>query len=169
MVFTLGMQLLQVKSEQMKQNISYKVSTKQEFNNRLKTETVYFETISTPFGEATIVETRQGICSFSLDSLPKNTIKDLYKPAKITNKLHANGKKIKQYFENNLAYSSKIQFELVGTKFQVQVWDALLKIPFAKTATYKDIAEAISKPKSFRAVGTALGKIASPTLSHVIA
>ena len=45
---------------------------------------------------------------------------------------------------------------LKGTKFQVKVWKYLLKIPKGKVKTYKQIAAAIKKPNSARAVGNAL-------------
>ena len=45
-----------------------------------------------------------------------------------------------------------------GTKFQEQVWDALLKIPYGETKTYKDIATAVGNYKASRAVGMANNK-----------
>ena len=45
-----------------------------------------------------------------------------------------------------------------GTDFQKEVWKSLKDIPFGKTVTYRDIAEKIHKPKSVRAVGTAIGR-----------
>lgn len=42
-----------------------------------------------------------------------------------------------------------------GTDFQKQVWQALCKIPYGQTRTYKQIAEAIGNPKGVRAVGMA--------------
>ncbi len=46
---------------------------------------------------------------------------------------------------------------LIGTDFQVQVWESLLKIPFGKAVTYSDIAHDIGRPKAMRAVGAAVG------------
>lgn len=45
-----------------------------------------------------------------------------------------------------------------GTEFQMQVLGALQKIPFGQTRSYKDIAEAIDRPNSMRAVGAANGR-----------
>jgi len=47
---------------------------------------------------------------------------------------------------------------LKGTKFQLKVWNYLKKIPRGKVKTYKEIAIAIKKPKSSRAVANACGK-----------
>ena len=48
--------------------------------------------------------------------------------------------------------------ELKGTEFQVEVWKEITKIPYGETRTYKDIAVAIGKPNSTRAVANACGK-----------
>ena len=45
-----------------------------------------------------------------------------------------------------------------GTKFQISVWKEIKKIPKGQTKTYKDIAVALKKPKSSRAVANACGK-----------
>ena len=46
---------------------------------------------------------------------------------------------------------------MIGTDFQVRVWEALLRIPMNRAASYSDIAAAIGKPKASRAVGAAVG------------
>ena len=45
-----------------------------------------------------------------------------------------------------------------GTKFQLQVWNHLKKIPKGSVKTYKQVAIAINKPKSARAVANACAK-----------
>ena len=47
---------------------------------------------------------------------------------------------------------------LKGTKFQIMVWNELKKIPKGEVRTYKEIALAIGKPNSARAVANACGK-----------
>src|SRR6478752_2675153 len=42
---------------------------------------------------------------------------------------------------------------LIGTDFQVRVWESLLKIPMGKAVTYSDIANDIGQPTASRAVG----------------
>lgn len=51
-----------------------------------------------------------------------------------------------------------IPIRLNGTEFQKAVWNALLTVPYGKTASYKDIAAMIGKPKAARAVGGANNK-----------
>ena len=49
-------------------------------------------------------------------------------------------------------------FFMKGTKFQLQVWNYLKKIPKGSVKTYKQVALAINKPKSARAVANACAK-----------
>ena len=48
--------------------------------------------------------------------------------------------------------------KLEGTKFQIDVWNYLKKIPKGKVKTYKQVAKAINRPKSSRAGANACGK-----------
>lgn len=47
---------------------------------------------------------------------------------------------------------------LIGTDFEVRVWETLLKIPMGRAVSYSDIATDIERPKASRAVGAAVGK-----------
>lgn len=47
---------------------------------------------------------------------------------------------------------------LIGSEFDVTVWETLLKVPFGRAVTYGDIARHIGKPKAARAVGSAVGR-----------
>jgi AraC family transcriptional regulator of adaptative response/methylated-DNA-[protein]-cysteine methyltransferase len=46
---------------------------------------------------------------------------------------------------------------MIGTDFQVRVWEALLRIPLGKARTYSSIAAEIGMPAASRAVGAACG------------
>ena len=47
---------------------------------------------------------------------------------------------------------------LKGTKFQVMVWNYLKTIPKGQIRTYKQVAKAIKRPLSYRAVANAIAK-----------
>ena len=53
-----------------------------------------------------------------------------------------------------MAYKKK----LIGTDFQIKVWNAISKIPKGKVKTYKELARSIRKPKASRAVANACSK-----------
>lgn len=47
---------------------------------------------------------------------------------------------------------------LIGSDFQIRVWQALLKIPMGKAVTYSQVASDIGQPTASRAVGAAIGR-----------
>jgi AraC family transcriptional regulator of adaptative response/methylated-DNA-[protein]-cysteine methyltransferase len=47
---------------------------------------------------------------------------------------------------------------LIGTDFEVRVWETLLRIPVGRATTYGAVASRIGKPSASRAVGMAVGK-----------
>ena len=48
--------------------------------------------------------------------------------------------------------------KLKGTKFQLKVWNYLMKIPRGKVKTYSEVAKSIGRPLAVRAVASAIGK-----------
>lgn len=64
---------------------------------------------------------------------------------------------LEEYFEGK-----RKEFDLPlkqeGTEFQKKVWNALSKIPYGETRTYKEIAKMIGNEKASRAVGMANNK-----------
>ena len=51
-----------------------------------------------------------------------------------------------------------VRVVLIGTDFEVKVWETLLKIPVGKATTYSAVANHIGRPTASRAVGAAVGK-----------
>lgn len=51
----------------------------------------------------------------------------------------------------------RLKLDLYGTNFQLQVWQALLRIPSGQTVTYQSLATYTGRPKASRAVGNAVG------------
>jgi AraC family transcriptional regulator of adaptative response/methylated-DNA-[protein]-cysteine methyltransferase len=51
-----------------------------------------------------------------------------------------------------------LRLVMIGSDFELRVWETLLKLPLGKATTYSDIAAHIGNPKAARAVGAAIGK-----------
>ena len=51
-----------------------------------------------------------------------------------------------------------LPLDFIGTAFQQQIWQQLLKIPYGEARSYGDLAREIANEKSVRAVGGANGK-----------
>jgi AraC family transcriptional regulator, regulatory protein of adaptative response / methylated-DNA-[protein]-cysteine methyltransferase len=54
--------------------------------------------------------------------------------------------------------SEPLRVVLIGTDWEVRVWEALLQIPMGRLATYSGIAGKVCTPAAARAVGAAVGK-----------
>jgi methylated-DNA-[protein]-cysteine S-methyltransferase len=61
---------------------------------------------------------------------------------------------LESYFLGTLR-EFEVPLDPLGSEFQLKVWGALARIPFAETRTYGDIARAVDQPKAARAVGLA--------------
>lgn len=51
-----------------------------------------------------------------------------------------------------------VRVVLIGTDFEVKVWETLLKVPCGRATTYREVANRIGRPSASRAVGAAVGK-----------
>lgn len=51
-----------------------------------------------------------------------------------------------------------VRLVLIGTDFEIRVWETLMKIPMGRAVSYSDIARHLGKPSASRAVGTAVGR-----------
>jgi AraC family transcriptional regulator of adaptative response/methylated-DNA-[protein]-cysteine methyltransferase len=51
-----------------------------------------------------------------------------------------------------------VRLVMIGTDFEVRVWQTLLKIPMGRAVTYSDIARHLGQPTASRAVGSAVGR-----------
>ena len=66
-------------------------------------------------------------------------------------------KELEEYFEGKRK-EFDLPLEQEGTEFQKRVWNALEKIPYGETRTYKEVAKMIGNEKASRAVGMANNK-----------
>lgn len=72
-------------------------------------------------------------------------------------------KQLDEYFAGKRKiFSLPLSFQ--GTAFQIQVWEALQKIPYGETWYYGQLAEAVGNPRACRAVGMANNRNPLPIL-----
>ena len=58
------------------------------------------------------------------------------------------------YFNGGLV-EFDLPLDLVGSEFQLKVWNALLTIPYGETRSYGQLAKTLGQPRASRAVGLA--------------
>lgn len=138
--------------------VNIEAVTPNEFKTRGKGIVINYGIHKTPFGNCMIASTERGICSISFqeedaDSMLAQLQKD-WGNAELRN----NQQQTKKYAEMIFDSSSRQNLKLLvrGTKFQVKVWEALLKIPFGSVTNYQTIAGIIHKPGAVRAVASAI-------------
>lgn len=51
-----------------------------------------------------------------------------------------------------------VRLVMIGSQFEIKVWETLLRVPAGHASTYGEIARAIGKPSAARAVGRAVGR-----------
>lgn len=113
-----------------------------------------------PFGKILIASTATGLCSLLYVEDEIEAVCQLAKkfPEAIrierSDLLH---EKIEKLLMTNQPQEEPICFHLKGSHFQLNVWTALLEIPFGKQTSYGELAKRIGHPKAYRAVGTAVG------------
>lgn len=62
------------------------------------------------------------------------------------------------YFDGDLEYSPEIPLDLRGTRFQLEVWNALRAIPPGARLSYAALADRVGRPRAVRAVAGAVAR-----------
>lgn len=124
---------------------------------------------NTPFGKAWIATTERGICNLQFlektsgeggeGSAAVQHLRTAWPNAQWIEDTVGTQAVCDRIFPTSLLSppSSPLTVLVKGTNFQIQVWRALLNIPFGHLTTYQTIATAIGRPTATRAVGTAIG------------
>ncbi|MFC5756077.1 methylated-DNA--[protein]-cysteine S-methyltransferase [Rhizobium sp. GCM10022189] len=116
-----------------------------------------------PFGTALVMVTDRGLAglAFSDSGDEKACLEDMtcrWPNAEYVEDHQATAPYAERIFQPGRWTSDQpLRVVLIGTDFQVSVWQSLLKIPFGKAVTYSDIAKDIGRPTAMRAVGAAVG------------
>ncbi|MEA5471239.1 methylated-DNA--[protein]-cysteine S-methyltransferase [Spirulina sp. 06S082] len=118
----------------------------------------------TPLGRVLLAQTPRGICNFYLlgsigEEAAGQFLREEWPNAEIRCDRATTQAMIAQIFHRDRFHQDKPLSLLVkGTNFQIQVWRALLRIPFGGLTSYQTIAQAIGRPRAARAVGNAVGR-----------
>ena len=117
-----------------------------------------------PFGTALVMATPRGLCGLAFSDPGKENaaLKDMrarWKNASYREDSAATADIAARIFQSDRWQpDTPLRVVLIGTDFEVRVWQTLLKVPLGRAATYSDVARKIGKEKAARAVGAAVGK-----------
>jgi AraC family transcriptional regulator of adaptative response/methylated-DNA-[protein]-cysteine methyltransferase len=116
------------------------------------------------FGTALIMATERGLCGLAFSDLggERATLEDMRRRWPRANYVEDSARTAAvaaRIFDKNLWRQDRpLRVVLIGTDFEVRVWETLLRIPMGRATTYSTIAGSIGAPKAVRAVGAAVGK-----------
>ncbi|MEM7371859.1 MAG: methylated-DNA--[protein]-cysteine S-methyltransferase [Bacteroidota bacterium] len=121
--------------------------------------TIYYGLYASPLGQMLMASTSKGICKLSFGETEEmlGELRDEWSKAELVEDRARHEVWVEQMFSRRIS-ADRIPINLRATPFQLQVWEALLKIPEGQLVSYGDLARAIGRPKASRAVGTAIGK-----------
>jgi AraC family transcriptional regulator of adaptative response/methylated-DNA-[protein]-cysteine methyltransferase len=117
-----------------------------------------------PFGMALVMMTPRGLAGLALADAGKEraSLRDMrarWPKAKYIEDYAATAATARRIFDSAMWKPDQpLRVVLIGTDFEVRVWEKLLTIPMGKLTTYSDIARSTGAPKAARAVGAAVGK-----------
>jgi AraC family transcriptional regulator of adaptative response/methylated-DNA-[protein]-cysteine methyltransferase len=123
-----------------------------------------------PFGRCLLALTDRGICGLSfVQEAPEGNLVDRlcdrWPGAHIRHRPAATASVVERIFAFPAGHEpAPLHLFVRGTNFQIQVWQALIRIPLGKAVTYEDIARHIGSPLASRAVGNAVGNNPIPFL-----
>ena len=113
------------------------------------------------FGEILVAATPRGIChiAFADDRMAAlERLRAAHPAARLsTTGAGPQAEALQSALDRDWTTAAKIRLHLHGKQFQMKVWEALLRIPAGRLASYGDVAAAVGAPEASRAVGTAVG------------
>ncbi|MCP1847479.1 AraC family transcriptional regulator of adaptative response/methylated-DNA-[protein]-cysteine methyltransferase [Bradyrhizobium sp. USDA 4501] len=117
-----------------------------------------------PFGTAIVIATDRGLAGLAFaDHGDEQTafadMKRRWPNATYVEDTDGTAALAQRVFDTRLWRADQpLRVVLIGTDFEVRVWETLLKVPMGRAVSYSDIACKINSPKASRAVGAAVGR-----------
>jgi AraC family transcriptional regulator of adaptative response/methylated-DNA-[protein]-cysteine methyltransferase len=150
--------------------ITWEAVTPGEYKNRGEGITVAYGFHDTPFGECLLALTRRGICGLSFVQngdrlLTRKGLERRWQKAQFIADQSGTADMAAEIFSFFDGHGKgELPLHLMGSSFQLKVWEALLRVPSGMVVSYDDIALQIGLPGAARAVGNAVGRNPVPVV-----
>ncbi|MDC0598698.1 methylated-DNA--[protein]-cysteine S-methyltransferase [Gammaproteobacteria bacterium] len=142
--------------------ISTEAITPAQYKAMGKNLTIYYGFHHSPFGEYLLAVTNKGICHLNFVHHNKSDLEKEFKAEWALATIEQNTEQTQavhqQLFSNSATDDNSVKLFLKGTNFQIQVWQALLQIPFGAVSHYQGLARLIDKPTASRAAASAIAR-----------
>ncbi|MBN9020699.1 MAG: bifunctional helix-turn-helix domain-containing protein/methylated-DNA--[protein]-cysteine S-methyltransferase, partial [Rhizobiales bacterium] len=119
---------------------------------------------SSPFGMALVMVTDRGLAGLAFadaggESGALVDMRTRWPQADYVEDPDATGPYARRIFDRGTWRPDQpLKIFMIGSDFEVRVWETLLRLPLGRATTYSDIAAHIGKPAAARAVGAAVGR-----------
>jgi AraC family transcriptional regulator of adaptative response/methylated-DNA-[protein]-cysteine methyltransferase len=126
--------------------------------------TVHFGFHPSPFGKALIMATDRGLAglAFADTGEEQATLADMKrrwpKADYVENTARTAPIAQRVFDSRQWRQEQPLRVVLIGTDWEVRVWEALLRVPMGRLTTYSGLAGKVSTPAAARAVGAAVGR-----------
>jgi AraC family transcriptional regulator, regulatory protein of adaptative response / methylated-DNA-[protein]-cysteine methyltransferase len=143
--------------------VTHEAMSPGDFKTRGGALTIRYGYQPSPFGMALVMTTERGICglAFANEADADATLKDMTrrwpKAVYVRDDAAVSGEASLVFDPSRWSADQPLRIVLIGTDFQIRVWQSLLDVPMGAATTYGAIARKIGAPKASRAVGAAVG------------
>src|SRR5262245_436211 len=117
-----------------------------------------------PFGSPSVTATDRGLAGLAFadageEQAALSDMRSRWPHARIVEDTTRTASRARRIFDSKLWRADRpLRVVLIGTDFEVRVWETLLRIPMGRAMTYSDVAAKVGATRAARAVGAAVGK-----------
>jgi len=147
--------------------ISHEAMTPGEYKRRGEGLEMAYGFHASPFGEALLIATRRGLAGLAFvdedkGQTPQDTLAEMrqrWPRARFVEAPDRTAAFARLVFNPaDWSRDRPVRLVMIGSDFEVRVWETLLKIPMGRAVSYGDIACHLGRPTAARAVGAAVGR-----------
>jgi AraC family transcriptional regulator of adaptative response/methylated-DNA-[protein]-cysteine methyltransferase len=147
--------------------VSHEAMTPGDFKRRGEGLELAYGFHASPFGEALLIATERGVAGLAFVDEDKGQSREdvlaemmsRWPKGRFVEAAHKTAPHAKHIFSPaTWSRDRPVRLVMIGTDFEVRVWETLLKIPMGRAVSYSDIARHLGQPTASRAVGSAVGR-----------
>ena len=147
--------------------VTYEAMSPGEYKKRGEGLEITYGFHPSPFGDALLMATPRGLCGLAfvnedagetadhaLADMQRRWPKARYRLAPECTITLAG----EIFGQSTIASRTPVRLVLIGSDFELRVWQSLLRIPMGRAVSYQHIARHLGQPTASRAVGSAVGR-----------
>ncbi len=127
--------------------------------------TIAYGMHDSPFGRALIMATDRGLCGIAFADAPEDEpaiLADMQRrwprATYVAAPERTAATAARVFLPELWRAHDPLKIVMIGTDFEIRVWQALMRVPMGQAITYSDLAAHVCSPRAARAVGSAVGR-----------